>query len=379
MPETHSTLFSPKTSLAREKLLQRILRGSYSVGQRIPTEPLLVEDLGVSRNTIREAVASLIHDGLLERRQGSGTYVIGDKPITSRPAFKSDTIRMGISLGPFDNARHPSSFLLELMKGISEPIPGYPKLDVRYLTVDPSYRNIGGVHFLDAVESGTIDLLVLAWFEREDRDIERLIADGVPLMVVGLECPWRQIPFVHWDLSAGVRKLVTFLYRNGTRDIGLLLDNPMGGSAVAFLSGAVAGMASLGLPPDVSRTVYTERNSANIPQAVETLLQSGAKAIVCYDDDAAVEVIRYLRGKGLRVPEDVVVTGANDTPLPKGMDIPPLTTLRVPLTEIGKTVRDLAFEGARTGKIPARNILFEPEVVVRASAPATNLAEAGPE
>lgn len=378
MPETHSTLFSTKTSLAREKLLQRILRGSYSIGQRIPTEPLLVEDLGVSRNTIREAVASLIHDGLLERRQGSGTYVVNNQPITSRPAFKSDTIRIGMALGPFDNARHPSSFLLELMKGVSESIPGYPKLDVRYLTVEPSYRNVGGMHYLDAVESGTIDTLVLAWFEREDRDIERLIADGFPLMIVGIECPWRQIPFVHWDLSVGVRKLVTFLYRNGVTNIGLLLDKPMGGSAVAFLSGAVAGMATLGLPPDVSRTAYTERDSANIPQAVETLLQRGAKAIVCYDDDAAVEVIRYLQSKHLRVPEDIVVTGANDTLPADGTEYPPLTTLRVPLTEIGKTVRDLAFEGARTGKIPAQNILFEPEVVVRASAPATNLTGAEP-
>ncbi len=375
MPETRSIPFSPKTSLAREKLLQRILRGSYSVGQRIPTEPLLVEELGVSRNTIREAVASLIHDGLLERRQGSGTYVVNNQPITSRPIFKCDTIRMGISVGPFENARHPSLFLLELMKGISEPVPGYPKLDVRYLTADPSYRNIGGIHFLDAVRSGTIDMLILAWFEREDREIERLIAEGFPMMIVGIESPWKQVPFVHWDLAAGVRKLVTFLFRNGSTNIGLLLDKPRGGSAVAFLSGTVAGMASLGLPPDVSRTAYTERDSSNIPRAVDTLLEQGTTTLICYDDDTAAEVVRYLQSKNLRVPEDIIVTGANDTPLPKETRCPPLTTLRVPLVEIGKTARDLAFEGARVGRIPAQNIQFDPELIVRQSAPARNLSE----
>jgi DNA-binding FadR family transcriptional regulator len=45
------------------------------VGSRIPTEPELVEQLGVARNTVREAVRALAHNGLLDIRQGSGTYV----------------------------------------------------------------------------------------------------------------------------------------------------------------------------------------------------------------------------------------------------------------------------------------------------------------
>ena len=46
------------------------------MGTRIPPEPALVDLLGVGRNTVREAVQSLVHAGLLERRQGSGTYVL---------------------------------------------------------------------------------------------------------------------------------------------------------------------------------------------------------------------------------------------------------------------------------------------------------------
>lgn len=371
MPQNNLTMSSPKTSIAREKLLQRILRGLYAIGQRIPTEPALVAELGVSRNTIREAVASLVHDGLLERRQGSGTYVIGNQALASRrAAFKSDTVRMGIVLSPWDNVQQPSSFMLEFMKGISEPIADYPKLDVRYLTAESVYRNVGGVHYLDAVTAGTIDVLVLSIVELEDREVKQVAESGIPLMFLGIECPWKNLPFVHWDLSAGVRKLVDFLYRNGRGEIGMLMDKRQGRSAAAFLSGAVAAMARLGLEPDVSRTTYTERDSSRIPQNVEILLQAGAKAIVCYDDDAAVEVIRCLQSKGLRVPEDIAVTGANDTLPADGTEYPPLTTLRVPLVEIGNTIRDLAFEGARTGKIPAQTLLFEPELVVRQSAPA---------
>ena len=57
-------------------LRAEITSGSWPVGSRIPTEPELVEHLGVARNTVREAVRALAHNGLLDIRQGSGTYVV---------------------------------------------------------------------------------------------------------------------------------------------------------------------------------------------------------------------------------------------------------------------------------------------------------------
>ncbi len=59
-----------------DELRARITSGEWPVGSRIPTEPALVELLGAGRNTVREAVQSLVHSGLVERRQGSGTYVL---------------------------------------------------------------------------------------------------------------------------------------------------------------------------------------------------------------------------------------------------------------------------------------------------------------
>lgn len=59
-----------------ERLRDQITSGAWPVGSRIPTEPELVEQLGVARNTVREAVRALAHNGLLDIRQGSGTYVL---------------------------------------------------------------------------------------------------------------------------------------------------------------------------------------------------------------------------------------------------------------------------------------------------------------
>src|SRR3954451_21529331 len=59
-----------------DQLREQILAGTWQIGGRIPTESELAALTGTSRNTVREAVQSLVHAGLLERRQGSGTYVL---------------------------------------------------------------------------------------------------------------------------------------------------------------------------------------------------------------------------------------------------------------------------------------------------------------
>ncbi|MDR1798741.1 MAG: FadR family transcriptional regulator [Bifidobacteriaceae bacterium] len=58
------------------QMREHVVRGDWPVGSRIPTEPELAALAGVGRNTVREAVQSLVHAGLLARRQGSGTYVV---------------------------------------------------------------------------------------------------------------------------------------------------------------------------------------------------------------------------------------------------------------------------------------------------------------
>ena len=46
-------------------------------GERLPTEPVLAQHLGVSRATLREAMRSFESQGLIRRRQGIGTFVVG--------------------------------------------------------------------------------------------------------------------------------------------------------------------------------------------------------------------------------------------------------------------------------------------------------------
>jgi GntR family transcriptional regulator len=63
----------------QDELRQRIDQGRLPAGARLPSEPDLATELGVSRATLREALRALEDEGLLRRRQGSGTYV-ADRP-----------------------------------------------------------------------------------------------------------------------------------------------------------------------------------------------------------------------------------------------------------------------------------------------------------
>ena len=58
-----------------EHLQRAISVGEYAIGSKLSTEPLLMKELGVGRSTLREAIRVLAHNGVLEVRQGDGTYV----------------------------------------------------------------------------------------------------------------------------------------------------------------------------------------------------------------------------------------------------------------------------------------------------------------
>ena len=66
---------SPLVELAVSQLREQVLSGQWPVGARLPAETELAQRLEVGRSTVREAVRALVHAGLLETRQGSGTYV----------------------------------------------------------------------------------------------------------------------------------------------------------------------------------------------------------------------------------------------------------------------------------------------------------------
>ena len=73
MPRLESNV--PLAARVAEQLRQRIGSGEFAVGARLPTELELAEELGVSRNSVREGLRALVHAGMVRARAGDGTYV----------------------------------------------------------------------------------------------------------------------------------------------------------------------------------------------------------------------------------------------------------------------------------------------------------------
>jgi GntR family transcriptional regulator len=96
---------SPKPAWVQieEQLGDRIESGALASGERLPPERDLAEALGVSRMTVRQALASLAARGLVERGVGRGTFVRGAPPVehdlTRVAGFTEEVERQGLQAG----------------------------------------------------------------------------------------------------------------------------------------------------------------------------------------------------------------------------------------------------------------------------------------
>jgi GntR family transcriptional regulator len=73
----------PRAVKVRDELTHRIDRGLLPAGSRLPSEPALASELGVSRATLREALRALESDGLVRRMWGAGTFVADGRRVAN--------------------------------------------------------------------------------------------------------------------------------------------------------------------------------------------------------------------------------------------------------------------------------------------------------
>jgi GntR family transcriptional regulator len=73
----------PRAVRVRDELTQRIDRGQLRAGTRLPSEPALASELGVSRATLREALRTLESEGLVRRMWGAGTFVADSRRVAN--------------------------------------------------------------------------------------------------------------------------------------------------------------------------------------------------------------------------------------------------------------------------------------------------------
>ena len=166
------------------------------------------------------------------------------------------------------------------------------------------------------------------------RAVERLRAEGVPVAAVGRY--ELDIPHVAVDDASATGEAVAYLIGLGHRRVAFV-GGPLDSTTVEDrYRGYVAALGHAGVPVDDTLVVQTPMSLAGGSRAAEELIDRGTPftAVIAATDEVAFGVISGLRGRGLRVPEDVSVVGMDDVPMASHAD-PPLTTIRVPSRELG--------------------------------------------
>jgi len=320
----------------------------------------------------------------------SVSRVLNGQP-SPRPATREQVLQAVSELGYVRDgaARALSNGLKEVVgvvfrRGDETP---FPDEDETFLFIDVIYRGIdlaarrhgfdvlmGSVGFNDSnvasrvtAVAGKSDGLILHDRMVSPSTITRLAATLPVVTLAGT--PVRGAMNVRCDNDAGIRALVRHLVvDHGYKTLGYLsgrIDSPDNNArARSIRSEAHAHGARVELGQDWQGD-YSAAGGARV---ITGLLEAGRKlprAIVCANDQTALGAIHALARRGIRVPQDVAVTGFDDVPIARHLH-PPLTTVRQPMQELGATAFDILYSKINTGK-PDADVVLPVELIIRES------------
>ncbi len=147
---------------------------------------------------------------------------------------------------------------------------------------------------------------------------------------------------VTYDDVAGARAATSYLIARGHVRIAHLQGDPRYATAQARLEGYQQALIEAGISFDPALVRRCDWNMSAATEATRELmrLDTPPTAIFAASDDMALGALEALRSEGYRVPADVSVIGFDDIPLASEIR-PPLTTVRIPLADIGRRAIEL--------------------------------------
>ncbi|AKS32482.1 hypothetical protein AFA91_12025 [Mycolicibacterium goodii] len=213
-----------------------------------------------------------------------------------------------------------------------------------------------------------VDGFILATGRLDDQPVvNEAAAAEVPVVLVNRGAGIGDYPLVGGDNARGIELAVEHLVELGHRRIvhaaGPLNFSTTRTRAEAFETAATkAGVAH--------QTVHASALTIDAGvEAAEHLLAHNEvhpTALVAGNDLVALGLIRRLRAEGLHCPQDVSVVGFNDMPFAEDFS-PPLTTVHMPLREIGAEAARLMLRGIEVGEQEAVTLTLPVSLVVRSS------------
>jgi LacI family transcriptional regulator, galactose operon repressor len=193
---------------------------------------------------------------------------------------------------------------------------------------------------------------------------------GIPALLVNRREPCG-IPSVTVDDEAGAALATEHLLALGHRRIGHVAGPQNADTARRRLRGFTNALAAAGIAVDPAQIAETSFDEAGGHVAATRLLRLEPRptALLVANVRAAIGVLAAARRLGLGVPEDVSIVCFHDAPFASYLD-PPLTTVRLPLGEMGRQAVDNLLALLAGRHVEDTMVATPPELVVRASSAA---------
>ena len=319
-------------------LQERLSNGSFKVGQQLPSEPLLAQEYGVAYMTIRRAITTLVEQGHLYRVRGRGTYVAEPPSLDQAPSIGLLLLRNWHSIDPF--------YFPPIVAGFVEHAQ------------EQGYQ----VHLADRSEP-LLELLrfhelhvravACVMLEHDDlQDADDLLDRGVMVVAINNYGGLRRVTSVSPNNRQGAYEATKKLLELGHKDVIFLSGPKLNLDALERRKGFEMALKEAGITVNPDMIVETgfleDRGYAQGKQLLKRkTLPTG---IVSVSDLAAVGMMKALQEGGVRVPEDVSIFGFGDFRLAAYMS-PALTTVRLPLEEIGRQAADALITQHRGGRV----------------------------
>lgn len=239
------------------------------------------------------------------------------------------------------------------------------------LLADSANRTANEMAIFEKMKARRVDGLILATARRRDAVVDACEQDGLPVVLVNRTVDRHTVPEVVTDDALGIELAVRHLVELGHKRIAFV-GGPQNTSTGrdryrAFCALHKAGMFLSGKGLIANTRAFTEQQGK---LGLLTIMKSRRKftAVVAANDLLALGCYDALAERGMRCPEDVSVTGFNDTPFMDRMN-PGLTTVRIPLAEMGEHAANLLLAVMRDPVVAAqsRSLRMEPKLVIRSS------------
>lgn len=201
--------------------------------------------------------------------------------------------------------------------------------------------------------------------------IDTIAARGVPLVIVDRIREDDTFCSVAVDDELGGRLAVEHLVDQGHRRVAFVGGPGSLGQVRDRLAGARRAWSEAGLPPDDLVEVFTANLSvAEGRGAGQRLAGLSASrrptAAFCANDMTALGVLQHAVAAGWRVPADLAIVGYDDIEFAAAAAVP-LTSVRQPREELGRTATQLLLSETGDESHMHRRVVFRPELVARAS------------